>query len=491
MTSLTGQTMPAVTAPAMPTPKSSASERGMMSVFEHQRLSRNDFVRATDFTWLLTQELPVFTSKYQRGQWQLKVGHYIGIIMLPSGIALEILPKPVAGTAQAAHRSHADILQTRHWVQQMLSDLMTQTSKAPHSTHFHQLSRPLTPWSEHTPPLSQWLAERFLQQLMHYQPAEYYASHTQQQSTLQGKLLIKQQLQRHAHQPHKFVCEINQRSTDMLSNRMIKTALSLLTPLLSAMGHTPLMSTHFARWRHLSALSAHEYQRLDTIYTHAKRQLQAQPVTGQQRQAATQLLDMAYWLLQQQRPHVPTGNGIAPPSVSPRHHSQPLQLCILIDMNQAFEQWASRRIAAQFETSTDTQRCYEAVYQPRDVWLQDQAGQTYLSVQPDVLIYNTMQEKAHAPENGAVKTARLHCSHVIDIKWKHLPRPTAISASDIYQLISYAQVYQSPNAWLVYPTLDAKAPPIALQSATTRTDETQAALWLMPFDVLTGSLNQA
>ena len=94
-----------------------------MSVFEHQRLRVDDFAQASDFAWLMAQELAVFTLKRQRRQWQLNVGHYIGIVMLPSGITLEILPKPIA-SAQIDNAVPADSLrQTRQWLQGMLTDL--------------------------------------------------------------------------------------------------------------------------------------------------------------------------------------------------------------------------------------------------------------------------------------------------------------------------------------------------------------------------------
>ena len=68
----------------------------IITVFEHQRLTARDFVHVADFHWLMAQEYAVFSIKRQQGQWQLKIGHYIGIILLPSGMTLEILPKLMA-----------------------------------------------------------------------------------------------------------------------------------------------------------------------------------------------------------------------------------------------------------------------------------------------------------------------------------------------------------------------------------------------------------
>ena len=125
-----------------------SSAMNIMTVFEHQRLIASNFLYDSDFQWLITQELSVFSIKRKQGQWQLKVGHYIGVIVLPSGMTLEILPKFIANTASNSikhpYQSNelpvdTDILQTRHWVQNMLSDLMNSNdNKSPHNKNFGQ-----------------------------------------------------------------------------------------------------------------------------------------------------------------------------------------------------------------------------------------------------------------------------------------------------------------------------------------------------------------
>lgn len=112
----------------------------VITVFEHQRLTAQDFIHSADFYWLMAQEFAVFTIKRKQGAWQLKVGHYIGIVLLPSGMMLEILPKLAADNEnprrqlQPGHTaSHqTQIGKTRQWVQNMLSDL-THGSDHPYS----------------------------------------------------------------------------------------------------------------------------------------------------------------------------------------------------------------------------------------------------------------------------------------------------------------------------------------------------------------------
>lgn len=481
-------------------PKSSpdlkSSGNAIMSVFEHQRLVSADFAEVTDFAWLLAQEFTVFTIKRQRGQWQLKVGHYIGIIMLPSGIMLEILPKAIAGTQENNLSKNDEVLRARQWVQLMLSDLTAVSdinNKLPHTKNLGQLSQHLAPSSTQTPPLSQWLVAQFLQLLSDYQPTKHYQTQIQNQAMLQGKLLIKEQLKRNSHQPHKFACEVNHLSTDMLANRLIKSALVFLKQLAGShqgcesksMSLSAVLMSKLLTWRQIIVFSYYELQRLDSLYQMAKQQLRLQPLTRLQLQSAHKLLDLAYWLLKMQHSSMPTGTVI-------NHQSGQWQLCLLINMNQAFEQWASQRVARLFAPSSDiNQPQYQAFRQQRDIWLSDTTGQACLSMQPDLLVYDTSANQNHSEKTRLSKddTTARRCSHVIDIKWKHLSHARDISANDAYQLTSYAQAYQAKQVWLVYPVTDDARQPIALRQPAHIEHIEHATLWLMPFNVTTGMLN--
>lgn len=510
---------------------SAVPEPSIITVFEHQRLTAHDFVQAPDFTWLLAQEFALFSIKRQRGQWQLKVGHYIGVILLPSGMTLEILPKPVAEEHAGRTwqpRQHSDVLQTRQWVQGMLSDLTDgNNGKLPSTKSLGQLSEDLAPLPIPAPPLSEWLITQFLQRLSGYQPTKHYQAHIRNQSSLQGKLLIKEQLRRNNIQPHKFVCETSQLSEDMLSNRLIKSALLLIEQMMNGQlqygqasrtdrannqdsynkrdSHdikaATLFSLALSPWRQIAALSHHERCKLELLYGQAKRQLNTQPLSQQQLQSAQRLLDLAYWLLRQSS--ADTGSGLSSQTLPIQAVAQP-RLCLLIDMNQAFEQWASLRIATMFNQINPS---YQPLYQPQRVWLSDTAGQACLSIRPDLLI---SQPAVHndVADNTRVYSGIHGCvySHVIDIKWKHLSHSGAISASDAYQLSSYAQAYQANHGWLVYPVIGNARQPVALSQQVSFTTNdananatdggdadsdgsSHAKLWLMPFNVLTGTLN--
>lgn len=457
----------------------------VITVFEHQRLTPQDFSQAADFEWLLAQEFDVFSLKRQRGQWQLKVGHYIGIILLPSGTILEILPKSTTDDAHSNSKSQ-DIALTRQWVQRMLSDLFTkESSRVPHHKNLGQISQNLMPLPAlpiPSLPLSQWLTNQFLQLLLDYKPTQHYQAHIQNQSSLQGKLLIKEQLRRNSTQPHKFISEVSCLNQDMLSNRLIKSALLLLQPLSAKLSPAKsALAKHLLAWQAVIALSPYELRQLDTLYLSAKRQLDRQPIMRQQLQVAQQLLQWAYWLLQRQQMSLQTGSSLSAHSIGSQNSATtacPPRLCILFNMNQAFEQWACLCIAQSFRQLDDKYLTFE---QSQHNWLRDKWGQSCLSIRPDLLI-------AHSSADSLVKNEK-HYSHVIDIKWKSLAHANAISASDAYQLTSYAQAYQVSQVWLVYPVTDPKRQPTILRQYGLNKRLDHAELWLMPFNVLNASLN--
>lgn len=484
----------------------------IITVFEHQRLTAHDFVHVADFHWLMAQEYAVFSIKRQQGQWQLKVGHYIGIILLPSGMTLEILPKLMAKTSSKHNPQQpydsaksSAINQTRQWVQDMLADLTNSShsqSKLPNTKNLGQFSNQLAALPLTALPLSDWLIAQFLQRLSHYRPTKHYQAQVHNQAALQGRLLIKEQLRHNSLQPHKFVCESSVLSQEMLSNRLIKSALVLLAPLFSA------SPPSLQQWQQVAVLSRYELQRLELLYQQAKRQLALQPLSRQQLQAVQQLLDLAYWLLQQSDAH--TGNSIDPnPSVN-LNPSQP-RLCLLIDMNQAFEQWASQRIATMFQ---QTNSAYKPLFQTQSVWLNDAEGRACLSIRPDLLIYKVAadngdylglgplqnQDDIEVSESESAGNCSLGSySHVIDMKWKYLAHAGAISANDAYQLTSYAQAYRAEQVWLVYPVQDDIRQPVELRQQayneskdchkTPDQQSNPARLWLIPFNVITGKIN--
>ena len=458
-----------------------------ITVFEHQYLTERDFVWTTDFDWLLSEELTVFTIKRKQGQWQLKVGHYVGIVLLPSGSMLEILPKPIIED-EGVDKTNNSLAQTRLWVQAMLIALTDSNQFSRSTKNFGHLSAHLAPFASRAsptaPPLSEWLVTQFLQHLSYYRPSSQYQTQIRNETLMQGKLMIKEQLKRNSHQPHKFVCNVSTLGQDAIANRLIKSALVLLEPLLDK----SMPMTVLRPWRQIVALDRHERCQLDKVYKQAKYQLVSQSLGLPQRRGAQQLLDLAYWLLKQS--DMEAGSGLNGQS---KFGSSKMRLCILFNMNQAFEQWASLSIAARLRTINPN---YEPLYQAQSLWLSDEAGQTRLSMRPDLLIRHKDLKSQHLIAKADTNLENRY-SHVIDIKWKAITQAGAIKTGDAYQLTSYAQAYRAKHIWLVYPVLGDGRQPMALQQRhnieSRQQDKTQnppfVKLWLMPFNVLKGELN--
>ena len=155
--------------------------------FEHSCLTAADFDDEQDFDWLIEQNFDVFRIERKQQQWQLKVRHYIGVIGLPSGGQVEILPK----LAQS-HITHADeVTQTRQWVQQMLTAVwQALLPKSLPNLANQLLINP--PPINHSLSLSEWLQAYFWQGFAQYVPNQQYQQFEQNQPYLQGKLLIKE-----------------------------------------------------------------------------------------------------------------------------------------------------------------------------------------------------------------------------------------------------------------------------------------------------------
>ena len=485
----------------------------IITVFEHQVLSAGDFADDRDFTWLLDQDFEVFSLSRSQGQWGLRVRHYIGVVRLPSGALLEILPKiaqPEAATAEQTGRDPQHLYRTRAWVQRMLAALNTANPATLRVKHLSQLSPQLQQQAPMSLPISEWLLAEFVELLGQYDPLRQYTSQDHNSSRLQGKLLIRQQLQHNAHQPHRFYSEITQLTQQSLSNRFIKHAWQLVASIvlgpqslgpklcfasiaanltanitseqqsLRARAHSLL-----TRWQAIALLTPVECQRLQASYDRAQIEIHHSPIAPTQKPIAQRLLALSYWLLSANT-QAHAGAGIQPSA----NLANQLQLSLFINMHHAFEAWVSGVLTQQFY-QRDPQ--YQVQLQPQRPWLVDETGAPCVTVVPDLYVRYQQQP-----------------SHIIDMKWKAMVSHRDIKASDAYQLAAYAQAYQVRKVWLVYPVSrpslaadaneasEASESPIAPMQLSAK-GSTQAAIerlvaatdfeiWLVPFNVDRGEV---
>lgn len=364
----------------------------LITTFEHGYLTQADFPNPSDFDWLLEQNFDGFNVERKNKNWRIKVSHYIGLIGLPSGTQLEILPKisqTLTNETQANKKS--DIAQTRQWLQQMLLD----TWQVLTPKHLPNLAtqNPLT--IVPTLPLTDWLQTQFWQLFQTYQPNQQYQRFEQNQAYLQGKLLIKQQLQHNAHQPHKFFHQTDEFINDTACNRLIKTTFQTVI----SRFHSMLLPS---QWRNVQTVLPTQYH---ATFTQAKHELS---VSNAPQNAI--FINVCYALLTLQQG---AGQGQTP---SPT---------LLINMQFAFEKWVTLKIGEQFSNVHIIPQKNQALTADNtltlkpDIWLQDDTG---------------------------IK--------VFDIKWKNIPSVNDISLADMYQLLTYATEFNANEASLIIPTLD-------------------------------------
>jgi 5-methylcytosine-specific restriction enzyme subunit McrC len=293
--------------------------------FEHSCLTAADFDDGQDFDWLIEQNFDVFRIERKQQQWQLKVRHYIGVIGLPSGGQVEILPK-----LPQAQITHADeVTQTRQWVQQMLTAVWQ--ALLPKSLPNLANQRLINPLAPNPPPinhslsLSEWLQAYFWQGFAQYVPNQQYQQFEQNQPYLQGKLLIKQQLQHNCHQPHKFYHQSENFVMDTAGNRLVKTTIERV---IGSMASSPLSSPLLPQWQAVDIVAKDLY---DILFSQALQELTALPSLLAKRNYT--FISFCYALLTLQQAS---------------SQGQFLTPTWLVNMPFAFEKWVGRKIQQQF-----------------------------------------------------------------------------------------------------------------------------------------------
>ena len=315
--------------------------------FEHSCLTAADFDDEQDFDWLIEQNFDVFRIERKQQQWQLKVRHYIGVIGLPSGGQVEILPK----LAQS-HITHADeVTQTRQWVQQMLTAVwQALLPKSLPNLANQLLINP--PPINHSLSLSEWLQAYFWQGFAQYVPNQQYQQFEQNQPYLQGKLMVKEQLQHNFHQPHKFYHQTENFAMDTAGNRLVKTTIERV---IGSMASSPLSSPLPPQWQAVGTVAKNLY---DTLLSQALQELTALPSLTAQRNYT--FISFCYALLTLQQAS---------------SQGQFLTPTWLVNMPFAFEKWVGRKIQQQFAAQN-----FELVEQKR----QPLTVQQGLTIKPDI-----------------------------------------------------------------------------------------------------------
>lgn len=437
----------------------------VISCFEHQRLSRQDFDHSKDFDYLIEQELPCFGIEVKRGQLILVVSHYLAKIILPSGLTLEILPKISLEAAsdsykggrqlktdptKALDKRKAEIAQARQWVAVMLEDIGT-ANLAKDLAGLNLASKPgfYPPSYPNTPsqlvsdsakvdtPWYEGLLARIrqaLQQAAIILPNRYQTQ-VHNQPKAQGKLNLAAQLKNNWHRPHYLYTEQAVLGTDQVLAQFLATAWQQLQKLSVRPGINEINFNQKLP-SSLQGVMVLPPQSWASIYHKLKNNTatwSSQFGTVQVR-VLTQAIEWGWWLLKQ-------GNvGESRNSTDNKSGAELPIAALMINMNHAFERWVLGKLqdwtSQQLATS-------QLIIQPSFDWLRSKPSVPKAGINTEVI-------QKLVPD-ACIMTSDGEISHVLDIKYKALAQATQVSGADWQQLYSYQQHLNCQNAWLIYP----------------------------------------
>lgn len=408
----------------------------MITTFEYGLLTEQDFAVASDFAWLMEQveqDLPIFNVVRKNGKWQIKAKHYLAMIGLPSGQQLQILPKiyheNLADTEKYLNLMFLDILQSQTSVNSKVLPNLTQANPnllLKNQQNFNFLNI---------------LQQHFYQLFLTYQTNQQYQRFDENQPFLQGKLLLKQQLQYNHPQHHNFFNQVEQFVSDTACNQLIKiTAIFLQL--------NQLISTQI--WHNVTKIAnlTHLYQ----ANFQAKIAQELALLNPMHRQINEKLINFCLWIWQSQ---VYQQNFM-------KNLPNQSQWTLMWDMNVLFELWLSVKLPQVF---AKTDKGFEVFYQQNQAFIFDNDKNSLRNIRPDFVI------------KSAKKT------FLIDAKWKNVVNFEQIAMTDLYQIIVYAEQVGAEEAWLVFPTVES-----GRQVEEFFVKNQQIRFFIVPFDVNVGQL---
>jgi len=414
--------------------------KSLVTVREYARLTTSDVeapsldrrqVSASAFDWLckIYSSLNSGAALTQtRDQRWLQLDNYVGVIETPCGTRLEILPKHFE-EEDCIEKSRALLLK----MMRTAFDLRTREVGEAHLQLFNA-------------PLSEWVMQQFLQALDHLIKRGVrfeYKRIEEEERFLRGQLNRVKQIRQRPERQHYFEIRHDIFSPDRPENRLLKLALervckSTQTPsnwrlaheLRSLLAEVPTSNDvrgDFENWRS---------DRLMTHYRHAR--------------------PWCELILNRQMPTAVAGGwqGIS----------------LLFPMEKLFERYVAARLRKVLASEAEMRT------RPRNQYLCSHDGGRMFRLEPDMLI-----------ESGKSRW-------VLDTKWKLIDSSDkgnkyGLQESDFYQLFAYGNTYlrgyDVGKLVLIYPKRSLFAKPLPVF-----TFSENLALWVLPFDLETGRLEQ-
>jgi len=224
---------------------------------------------------------------------------------------------------------------------------------------------------------------------------------------VRGRIDLIRQQRENLFKPHRLACEFNELTANIPMNRLLHTALLVVTRLCSS------PELH----RHLNALR-HRFAGIGTLSSTDTAPTAQDLNRLQQRYAA--VVALAHHFLNGQYLDARAGKNQV--------------FSLLFDMNRLFERYVADRLRPQAR-----RQALRLIEQgPRQYLAKDDAGRSRLPMRPDI----TLVDETNVRHS------------ILDTKWKQLEHQNpvaAISTSDLYQVSTYASAYNCNNVHLLYP----------------------------------------
>ena len=370
--------------------------------------------------------------RFRNGHRLLQVKNYVGVIFVPSGNHIEVLPK-TGSTQTASEESYA---QSRRTLLHMLQALGEFRHISLESANLETLKRPLL----------EIFITHFLQSVTQIVKHGLHCDYVRQEEnmlTKRGKLNITKQIRYNSMQQQRFYCEYDEYQLDRPVNRLIKTALIKIEGVIRSAQNKKL-AKELRFYFDAVPISKDNKKDFDKLCLDRGMEYYKTP------------LAWARLILNDTSPLSMRGLAEAP--------------SLLFPMEAVFEAFVAQELRRKLK------KHYHLHTQSTQKKLVQYQGKALFTLKPDLLI-----EYHNKP------------IYVMDTKWKMLDTSNeqdkfGLSQADFYQMYAYGKQYLGGNGdlFLIYPATEDFMQPLTYSFDF---DE-KLRLWVVPFEIKpkTGSL---
>lgn len=364
---------------------------------------------------------PIFTYQRPRGQEQLKVQNYVGVIWISEGVQIEVLPKL---------SKHMETDAARDLLVRMLIELED-------SPFFEGNAADLR---AHEMPLYELLLRCFLEQvttIVRKGVARTYVSKQDNLVFLRGKLQIAEHLRRNSYNASRVYCEFDEYEANRPINRLIKGALEIVACLATDIENQQICRELLYWFDDVPATTSHtlDFQRMqrDRLIQHY-----------------APAMPLCKLILENLNPLTQQGDYRV--------------VSMLFPMERVFEDFVAAKLPDQLRSWRVSPQIKQRAL------VESHLGKTMFKLMPD-LVFSRGNDKVIGDTKWKLidETSR--------------SKNYGISQSDIYQLFGYSQKYLETQEFrevvLIYPASDRFTEPLKPFWYRERSE----VLYVVPYDL--------